>query len=153
MLHLTFGNFNSHQYEDSRTDLVLSISISNFEFCTMKLQPTNLFSASLILRMSIQTAQGTKYLAIQDRWYTLTDAPCADLDMFAMKLDQYGEYGKIYPLYPKLAHCNGRAYVFDISKWQKQVNLYRYNIDFLPNNFCNLFRGVWNFAINQDLIF
>merc|ERR1719322_809980 len=80
--------------------------------------------ASLILRISTQTAQGKKYLAIKDRKYTLTETPCADLDMFAMKFGEFGEFGKIYPLYPRLAHCNGRAYVLDIWTGKKQVIFY-----------------------------
>ena len=108
----------------------------------------NLFSASLILRLSTQTAQGKKYLAIKDRKYTLTETPCADLDMFAMKFGQFGEFGKIYPLYPRLAHCNGRAYVLDIWTKKKQVIFYRYVIDFLPNNFCKSIS--WSMKISNQ---
>ena len=108
----------------------------------------NLFSASLILRLSTQTAQGKKYLAIKDDKYILTETPCADLDMFAMKFGEFGEFGKIYPLYPRLAHCNGRAYVLDIWTGKKQVIFYRYVIDFLPNNFCKSIS--WSMKISNQ---
>ena len=87
----------------------------------------NIFSASIIFRLSTQTAEGKKWLAIQDEWYKMTDAPCAGLDLFVMRMDRYGEYGIIYPLYPELTSCTARPAVFDINKSMKQVIFHRYS--------------------------